>query len=131
MVSYTIIIRNPDDNYETSLEVSVGIINNIYITTTSEDIEGEVINRYETFKEEANMLSDFCEEYPGILLIKYYKTITYSNLYKTCYSINYDKDSIEYKLFSLFVNDTKNIYEAVDFTELLKNKKDNILEIFK
>lgn len=127
--SYIIVIRDSDNNYETSLDISVKNINNIFITTISQDVEGEEINGKEIFVENAYVLDKFCKEYSGVLITKYYKVIRYSNLYKTCYAVNYDKDTIEYKLFSLFVNDSKDVYEVLAFTELLKKNKPQLLGI--
>lgn len=127
--SYIVVIRDCNNNYETSLDISVKKLSNIFITTISQDVEGEELQGKELFNENAYVLDKFCEEYSGVLVTKHYKVTRYSNLYKTCYAINYDKDTIEYKLFSLFVNDSKDIYEVLAFTELLKKNKSQLLDI--
>lgn len=129
--SYNIVVRNQDDSYETTLEVSTKIINNVFITTISEDVDSEEAYGQEVFGKEPKILSAFCSEYQGILLVKCYKTITYSKLDKTYYSINFDKNSIDYKLIELLIDDTRDVYATLAFAEILKNKRSELLEIIK
>lgn len=76
-------------------------------------------------------MNAFCKEYQGIILIDYYRTTSFLELDKTGYIINYDENSIEYKLINLLINDTKNMYETLTFAEIFKKKKTKLLEIIK
>ena len=131
--SYTVLIKNRDTSNTNGrcIEVTIQEENNIPITTITESIFGVEEYGERSFETNLDIMNAFCKEYQGIILIDYYRTTSFLELDKTGYIINYDENSIEYKLINLLINDTKNMYETLTFAEIFKKKKTKLLEIIK
>lgn len=126
---YKLSVRDKDGKIDTFLDVDIRTRNGVSITTITQSIEGKETYGKEVYEKEPTIISAICNELEGFVLAEYYKTVSYCNLEKTCYAINYEKDSVDYKLVESLVNTIKDPLEMLAFTQILKSKRGQLAEI--
>lgn len=132
---YSLNIKDREGNYVAAVDVSINKVHNIYITIITEKVESKEIYGKEVYERDIQILDSFANAYPGIIHIDKSKS---GGCSESGYIINYDKDSTEYKLIELLIDDIgiadkvfSNTDKVLATMQLLKNKKEDLLEIIK
>lgn len=132
--SYSLTIRDREGNYVASIDVLTKKVNNIDITIITEKVEGKEVYGKAVYEKDIEILDSFADVYPGIIHVDTSKS---GGCSESGYIINYDKNSIEYKLIELLVDDIglegkafSNTDKVLATMQLLKNKKEQLLKIF-
>ena len=128
---YTALIKNNNEQIEGFLDIDTENKNGIYITTISQIIEGTEVDGKELYKKESNIIDLVYRKFNGLLSVESLRIIDCCNLDKTCYTINYEKDSADYKLIELLLDNTGDPFDTLYITQLLKNNKTQLLDVLK
>ena len=126
---YKLSLRDKDGKIDTFLDVDIRTRNGVSITTITQSVEGEEVYGKEVYKKEPVILNALCNELEGFILVECYRTVSYCNLEKRYYAINYKKDSVDYKLIELLMGSIKDPLEMLAFVQLLKNNRTQLSEI--
>lgn len=127
--SYSIVFKNPHGDYVGTLDVDTLEENGIEITKITEKVEAEEVYGKEVNKRDCVLFITLYEVLKGLLICKKYKTVDYSQLTDTSYIITYDKESLEYKLTELLINEIGDPRKTLAFVQILKNKKKDLIDI--
>lgn len=125
--SYSLTVFDKNGDFFGSIDIDRVTKNDITMTTISQRIEGKLINDKEYFNEETDLrlLLLFLNQIQGLFICKEGGFDA-----KTYYSINYDKNSLEYKILDLLLDDMSDPAETLSVAHILKDKKSQLLTLF-
>lgn len=104
--------RDKSKRCVTSLNVSEHTLDNLQYTIIIECIDGFKDGEKEDFEKDT-LMEGLLKEFNGVLVIKRYECENYSENKSTKYLVNYDKESIEYKLLNHYIS------KGIDFERAL------------
>lgn len=122
--SYSISILD-NSNFVGTLYIDILRIKGIWITKIKQLIEGRLVSDKEVYKDDCDLLLAICNELKGLFICEE------DGLKNTIsYAINYDKDSLDYKLIENLIDEIQDPLETLAITQILKNKKTELSNIF-
>lgn len=129
--SFSVLVQNEDETIETFLDINIKVKNGIAITIISQEIRGEKVYNKEVFEKEPTVMESICNKIAGLVLINDYEITSCCQNTNTYYSINYDENSLDYKIINSMINDMDEPLEVIALTQIIKNKKNDLTEILK
>lgn len=129
--SFSVMVKNNDGSIEDFLRINIKIKDGIAVTIVSQEIEGKRFGLNDVYEKEPTVMESICNGIEGLFLINEYETDSYSKETKSYYAINYDENSIDYKIISSLIDNVNDSVDCVVLAQIIKNKKEELLEALK
>lgn len=122
--SYSISILDNNSKFIGTLYIDTLRIKGVWITKIKQLIEGRLVYDKEIYEDDCDLLLAICNELKGLFICEE------DGLKNTIsYAINYDKDSLDYKLIETLIDEIQDPLETLALVQILKNKKNELSSV--